>query len=102
MSTNQPQQPVAPASTPEAKGGNKTVLWVVGGCLAIVILGFLITAGLVWFGFRKVKHELKESKPKIEQWSKEVQKMQEQAEKAQKEMQNFVPVPSNDADGGSL
>ena len=98
----QPQQPNAPAPVPEAKNSNKTILWVIGGCLIVIIVGFLITAGLVWFGVRKVKRELKENQPKLEQWGKDVQKMQEQAEKAQREKQNLVPVSSNSAGVGAL
>jgi uncharacterized protein HemX len=93
----QPQPPVQPQPAQGTSKGLKIFLWILGGCLALVLIIGIVIAGLVWWGAKKVKNELEKTQPQVEQWGKEMQKqadeMQKQAEQMQK---NLPPVPTND------
>lgn len=87
----QPQPPVQPAQQMPAgqeapKKSSKVWLWVIGGCLAIVIITGLIMGGLAWWGARKVKKAIQENQPKWEEMQKGAADWQKQMEKAQKQM----------------
>jgi hypothetical protein len=50
-----------------AQGNNKVLFWILGGCLALILIGGLITAGLAWWGYKKVKNEIKTQQSRIEE-----------------------------------
>src|SRR5215467_1530395 len=52
-----PQPPAgSPPPAPPAKGsGAKVLMWVLGGCATIAVLGILVVTGLVWYGVHKAK-----------------------------------------------
>lgn len=93
--TQQPpaQQPV-PAGQPPQKSGSKIWLWIIGGCLAILLIAGLIIGGLIWWGARKakkayesnVKPQLEEMQKNAEQWQGQSEDWQKAAEEWQKEM----------------
>lgn len=64
-----PQQPAqqVPTGQPAPKKSSKVWLWVIGGCLALVIITGLIMGGLAWWGARKVKKAIQENQPKWEE-----------------------------------
>jgi hypothetical protein len=87
----QPQvqpQPVAGQPATPAKKTNIWV-WILGGCLVIILLIGVTMAGLAWWGARKVKNVIKESQPKLEEMQKGAADMQKAAEEWQKEMEKI-------------
>ena len=98
----EPQQP-APAPQQTAgqqpqKNGNKVWLWIIGGCLTVVIIAGLIMGGLAWWGAKRIKKAVKEAQPQweemqkgAEQWQKDMEKAQEEWQKETEKMQNEMP-----------
>jgi len=80
-------QPVNPAPQPSSGGSSKVWLWIIGGCLGIIIIIGLILGGLAWWGARKIKNEIKNSKPKIEQFSREMEEKAKSLEKINEELE---------------
>lgn len=98
----QPQQPAgqAPQQAPAKK--SNVWIWILAGCLIIVILTGLVIAGLGWWGVRKVKKEIDKAQPKLEEWSKNADEWQKQSEELQKkaqELQKNLPQTPDDLDG---
>lgn len=81
----QMQQPVNPTPPQPAKSSSKLWLWIIGGCLGIIILIGFVMAGLAWLGIRTAKNKLNEVKPQIEQYNKEMQDKAKELEKANAE-----------------
>lgn len=52
-----PQGPggTPPATPPKSGGGGKVFLWILGGCLGIVVIGIVIVVGVVYYGVHKAK-----------------------------------------------
>lgn len=94
-----PQVPPPPAGQqPPPKNPSKVWLWIIGGCLAIVIIAGLIMGGLAWWGAKKFKKTIQENQPKLEEmqkgaeeWQKEMEKAQEEWESEMEKMQNQTP-----------
>ncbi len=85
----QPQPPAGqtPPSAP-AKKSNVWV-WILGGCLIIILIIGIVMAGLAWWGARKVKNVIKENQPKLEEMQKGTEDMQKAAEEWQKQMEKL-------------
>ena len=80
-----PQQPVPPqGDAPVQAKKSRVWLWVLGGCLGIVILTILTVIALAWWGVNKVK---KEVGPEWEQFI-------EETEEIKKEME-AMPIPES-------
>jgi uncharacterized protein HemX len=109
----QPQAPVepaaplaqapqpAPAQSAAPRKKSQVWLWILGGCLTIIIIIGLVIGGLAWWGARKVKKAIQENQPKWEEMQKNAEDMQknandwqEQMKKTQEEMQNNLPSNS--------
>jgi hypothetical protein len=88
VQTVEPNPSVAPQPQ---KSGGKVWLWILGGCLTIVILSLLVMGGLAWWGAIKVKKAIQENQPKLEQMQKNAADWQKQMEKAQQEAQKNLP-----------
>jgi uncharacterized protein HemX len=85
----QSQPPVEPAQQASAgqqpqKSGSKVWLWILGGCLTIVIIAGLVIGGLVWWGAKKVKKAIQENQPKLEEMQKNAKDLQNNAEQVKK------------------
>lgn len=92
-----PQQPVqqpAPVQS-EQKKKSHVWAWVLGGCLMVLILGFIAFLALGWWGVKKVKNEIQpgidDIKGNIEKMSKEG----EEWEKKSKEFRESLPNPED-------
>ena len=96
--TPQPVVNQTPVSPTPAKS-TPVWVWILGGCLGIIILTMIAVGGFTWWAAHKIKNELKSAQPKLEQWQKDAEKMSKEAEKWQAEvekMQNQIPeVPTN-------
>lgn len=53
--TPQPPGGGPPAAPPAKGGGGKALLWILGGCATIVVLGILVVAGFSFYVVHKVK-----------------------------------------------
>ena len=96
----QPQQPAQPAPTEKAAASksSKTWLWILGGCLTIIILSLLVMGGVAWWSAKKVKKVIQENQPRweemqknAEQWQQQSDNWQKEMEKAQEEIQKNLP-----------
>ncbi len=83
----QPQQAPVGQIGPQKK--SKVWLWIIGGCLAIVVIAGLVIGGLAWWGAKKLKKTIKENQPKWEEMQKGAQEMQEQSEDWEKAAKEF-------------
>lgn len=66
---------------------NKTIFWILGGCLVLLLIGALIIAGLAYWGYKKVKREARKSQQCLEM-------MQNQAASGSGESQKYN-IPDN-------
>jgi hypothetical protein len=85
MDQKQNNEPVsAPAAQKETpkKRSNKTLWWILGGCLGLLVISGLVIGGMVWWGYKKVKKEIKNNRPNFE-------KIQSELEKSQQQIDNF-------------
>lgn len=73
-----------------AKSSNKTLWWILGGCLIIIVISGLVIGGVAWWGYKKVKKEIKNNRPNFEKLQSELEKAQKQAERI--EGQGMPPV----------
>ena len=108
MTEEQGQQPVAPqVAAPiqqqtalQAEPAKKSNVWVwlIGGCLTIVILIGVAIIGVGWWAAHKVKNAIKENQPKLEQWQKDAEEWQKSAEEMQRKadkLQRSIPEPED-------
>lgn len=91
----QPQQPTQAAEPPKK---SHAWIWVLGGCLGIVILGVIAMVALGWWGARKAKKGLEKYTPNLEQmkensdkWNKEAEEWERKSE----EFRNSMPNPED-------
>jgi len=101
MEEQNAQNQTQPVVTPAPQKKSYVWLWVIGGCLMIIILIFGAILAVGWWGAKKIKKGIEENQPRIEQWQKEAEEMQKNAEKFQEEMnkiQNNIPsqIPADD------
>jgi hypothetical protein len=62
------QKPVVNKNaTSSQKGNNKTLFWILGGCLALLLIAGLVIGGIAFWSWKKVKKEIKENQQKFEQ-----------------------------------
>jgi len=61
------------SGTPQPKSGNKALWWILGGCLAIIIISVLVVGGIAFWSYKKVKKEVKENQRRFEQAQSEAQ-----------------------------
>jgi hypothetical protein len=64
---------------PVNKNNSKTLFWILGGCLALLIISGLAIGGLAYWSYKKVKDEIKKNQFKVEQRQAELKKTEEQA-----------------------
>lgn len=53
-----------------AQKSNKALFWILGGCLALLLIGGLIVAGFAWWGYGKINKEIKAQQPGMTQQNK--------------------------------
>jgi hypothetical protein len=56
---NKTEKIVEPKKDVPAQGNNKILFWILGGCLVLLVIGGLIVAGFTWWGYNKIKKEIK-------------------------------------------
>jgi flagellar basal body-associated protein FliL len=80
------QQVAKPQNTTAATPTKKTSPWVwVGmGCLIIVLITVAASGFLIWWSAKKLKNELEQHKPNIEQTSEKLKQLNAEADKWQK------------------
>lgn len=89
------------AATPQ-KSSNKTIFWILGGCLALLLIAGLIAGGMAYWGYKKVKKEIRENQPKVEQWQSEMEKIKQETEKNKEEVNpTFEEEPQPEPEANS-
>jgi len=94
----QEQPVVQQAAAPAPVKKSNIWLWLIGGCLTIVILIGVAVVGLGWWAASKVKKAIKENQPKLEQLQKDAEGWQKSAEDMQKKAdkwQESIPEPDD-------
>lgn len=84
------EQPIvsAPQAGPSAPQKKSHVLaWILGSCLVIVLLMGIVMAGVSYWGFKKLKKEVKEADKAWEQWEKGAEKFKDDSDEFQKQME---------------
>lgn len=84
-SKNKNSESAALESAKPAQGSNKVLFWILGGCLVLLVIGGLVVAGFTWWGYNKIKKEIKA------QQSGTVQRPVQSSS----DEQNIVPPPAN-------
>jgi hypothetical protein len=85
MESNKNIKNSIPETAKPAQSNNKILFWILGGCLILLLIGALIIAGLAYWGYKKVKNEVR---------LKDATMLQQQNRLASGE-QNAAPVPAN-------
>jgi hypothetical protein len=80
-------------------------VWIIGGCLTIIILGGIVTGVLLWWGYRTAKKTFKEQAPQIQEFKGKLEEMNAEAEKwnqeadqwerKSQEMRDLLPNPED-------
>jgi len=65
-----------------AEGSNKVLWWILGGCLALLIIFGLVLGGIAYWSYKKVKREVKKNQPNFEKLQTEAGEFQKQAERS--------------------
>ncbi len=60
------------------KSNSKVLLWILGGCLILLLIAGLAIGGIAYWSYKKVKKEIKENQSKIEQRQNETDKTKEE------------------------
>lgn len=84
-----------PAPTPE-KPKSHVWIWVVGGCLGLVLIILIGLAVLGWLGVREVKKEIQKYEPTIQGVQSNIDKMNQEAgewQKKSEELRASLPNP---------
>lgn len=119
MEQTQPQPPVQPAqpvqqpAVQQPPAGqavsakkSKTWLWIIGGCLIILLIAGLVIGGLIWWGARKAKKAYESNvKPQLEEMQKNAEQWEDQSEdwqKAAEEWQKEIEKVQDELPSGSL
>ncbi len=95
-SHNDAGRPIPPAQGPPPQKKSHAWIWILGGCLGILILAGIAMIALGWWGARKAKKELKKYQPNLEQMKENADKWNKESEEWQKkaqELQNNLPNP---------
>jgi len=88
------------AATPQ-KSNNKVLFWILGGCLVLFVITGLVIGGIAYWSYKKVKKEIKENKPKLEQWENQMEKIKEDVENQKEQVQStFEEEPQAVPSGG--
>lgn len=77
----------SPQNGAPKKSGNKALWWILGGCLGLLVITGLVLGGIAYLSWKKVKKEIKENKPKLEQFESQMEKIRQEAQK-QKDQAN--------------
>jgi sensor histidine kinase YesM len=80
-------EPEIPKVADGPKKNGHPVLWVLGGCLMFLVVCMLIIGGLVFWGYRKAKREIREHGPNVEQLEQKAKEFQEKSGEFEVEMQ---------------
>ena len=64
--------PVEQSKTQPVKSNNKIIFWILGGCLVLLMIGGLIVAGFAWWGYGKIKKEIKAQQSGMVQQQKKI------------------------------
>jgi len=81
-------QPGQPAPQ-KMSSGVKVLLWLVGGCLTLAILGVIVAVAFTWWGARKVKQGVQKYTPDMEKMKENADKLNQESEEWQKKSQEF-------------
>lgn len=87
-----------PGQTPPTQKKSNAWIWILGGCLGIVILGIIAFVALGWWGARKAKRELEKYQPNLERMKENMDKFNQESqewEKKSKEFQENLPNPED-------
>jgi len=90
--------PVQPGQTPPTQKKSNAWIWILGGCLGIVILGIIVFVALGWWGARKVKKEMEKYTPSAQKIQENINRMNKEAEGWEKKSQEFqenLPNPED-------
>jgi len=85
---------VSEISPPPAKNNNNKVLfWILGGCLVLLIITGLITAGFLYWGYKKINQAANDNKRQIEERQNEIKKIEEAPQNISAPTGTSVPEP---------
>jgi hypothetical protein len=61
------------------KKNNKVLLWILGGCLALLVISGIIVGGIAYWGYKKIKNEIKANQPNFEKYQANMKNINNQA-----------------------
>lgn len=99
---NKTNNELKPSQAPPAQKSNKTIFWILGGCLVLLLIGALVIAGLAWWGYKKVKNEAQKSQQGLEMMQNQAEKMAAEAEKYSLPQNQNIPEDPAVASGTAI
>ncbi|MDD5490039.1 MAG: hypothetical protein PHP25_05180, partial [Candidatus Moranbacteria bacterium] len=94
-----------PAAPPVQKGNNKVLFWILGGCLALLLIGALVIGGIAYLSWKKVKVGIKDNQQKMEQAQRRAEESAPGAGAAAVPSQTSIPeepVTAQNQDSGGV
>lgn len=91
MEPNKSIKNTVPEAAKPAQGGNKALLWILGGCLVLFVIGGLVVGGVAYWSYKKVKNESKMKDAAIVQQQKQLEATKIEAQKKQENMPASIP-----------
>jgi len=83
-----------PAATSSLKSNNKVLWWILGGCLVLFVISGLVIGGIAYWGYKKVKREVKEKQQKFEEAQRRAESFAPQAETNSVPSGTYIPEES--------
>ncbi len=100
MAKNEKPSPEETGAT--AQSNNKLLFWILGGCLALLVIGGLILAGIAYWSYKKVKKEAERYQPQIEQYQEQMEQLRQETQPYQEEYpSSFSEEPPSASSGSS-
>lgn len=78
---------------PAKNNNNKVLFWILGGCLALLVITGLITAGFLYWGYKKINQAASDNKRQIEERQNEMKKIEEAPQNISAQTKTSVPEP---------
>lgn len=91
MEPNKNIKNTVPEAVKPAQGGNKFIFWILGGCLALLVIGGLMVAGIAYWSYKKIKNESRLKDAAIVQQQKQMESLKIEAEKRQENVPTNIP-----------
>lgn len=80
------------AKPAQGQGSNKTLFWILGGCLVLLVVGGLVVGGVAYWSYKKIKNESNLKDAAMLQQQKQLEAAKLEAQKKPEKTPESVPT----------